>query len=457
MPGLPRFHIMGLPDMAIKESQARIKSALRYQGFELPRHQQVLVNLKPLHLKKSSRGLDLAVACAYLWESRQVPLPPTPLDQLCIYGELSLEGRIQVPEDLEDMDEWDQSILSGIPPSPPRWHWLGAHELKELSSPQEFMVKKEPSPICYRRPPLEETYFTESQALLMKVVGYGEHSLWVAGPAGSGKTTLARNIHSVLSDPDSRHYRESRKMARSMGLQEEWRPFVAPHHSIPLMSMLGGGSPPVPGEISRAHGGILLLDELLEFHSYVRESLREPIESQSITVARRGAICHFPADFLLIATTNLCPCGDYIPQKPTHCHHTLTRCRSYLDKMSGPLLDRFAIISFSHRWRGDFKISLKEIREDIIKASEFSERTRRQSVKNSKLGLKELEGFVDEFVRENLLPHFSGSHRRKLAVFQVARSLADLAEQEGIDSKILNQALELCLTPFHELKFGFVL
>lgn len=454
MPGLPRFHIMGLPDIAIKESQARIKSALRHQGFQLPRHQQVLVNLKPLHLKKSSWGLDLAIACAYLWKSEQVALPKVPLEKICIYGELSLEGQIQVPNDLEDLDELEEGtfVLSSIPQNMTRWNWLGASQLKELDSLQEMTSQKEECP--FQRPPLEEAFFTKSQSHLMTIVGTGEHSLFVAGPAGSGKTTLAKYIHNVLSDPSVVRFRESRKISRSMGLQETWRPLVAPHHSIPVMSMVGGGSPPVPGEVSRAHGGVLLLDEFLEFHPYVRESLREPIESKLMTVSRRGVICQFLAHFVLMATSNLCPCGDYVPRKPTRCLLTLSRCRSYLDKMSGPLLDRFSILSFSHQWKGDFDVSLKEIRENIIKAREFAYQSRKQTINNSELDLKNLEESVDDFTLKNLLPDFGGSHRRKLALLQVARSLADLKEQKELTMKTLNEAMDLCVRPFHELRFG---
>ena len=455
MPGLPRFHIMGLPDVAIRESQTRIKSALRHQGFKLPRHQQVLVNLKPLHLKKSSRGLDLAIACAYLWKSQQVPLPEIPLDKVCIYGELSLEGDIQLPNDFEDLDELEEGacVLSALPQTPPRWSWLGANTLQELETLKKIPPQKKEKDL-FQRSPLEEVYFTKAQAHLMAIVGTGEHSLFIAGPAGSGKTTLAKHIHQVLSDPTPSQYRQSRKMARSMGLQERWRPWVAPHHSIPVMSMVGGGSPPTPGEISRAHGGVLLLDELLEFHPYVRESLREPIESKSITVSRRGVICQFPADFLLIATSNLCPCGEYIPQKPTRCRLTLTRCRSYLDKMSGPFLDRFSILSFSYRWKREFSVSLEEIRESIIKAREFAHKNRGQTVNNSELSLKSLETFIDDFALQNLLPFFEGSHRRKQALFQVARTLADLKQEESLPMEVINEAIDLCIKPFRELKFG---
>ena len=243
----------------IKESQTRIKSALRHQGFELPRHQQVLVNLKPLHLKKSSQGLDLAIACAYLWKSQQVPLPEIPLERICIYGELSLEGNIQVPDDFEDLDELEEgiSILSAIPQVPPRWSWLGANKLKKLESLQEIAPQEES--YQFKRPHLKEVYFSKAQAHLMTIVGIGEHSLLIAGSAGSGKTTLAKHIHKVLSDPNPARYRESRKISRSMGIQEMWRPLVAPHHSIPVMSMVGGGSPPIPGEISRAHGGVFVI------------------------------------------------------------------------------------------------------------------------------------------------------------------------------------------------------
>ena len=169
-----------------------------------------------------------------------------------------------------------------------------------------------------------------------------------------------------------------------------------------------------------------------------------------------GVICQFPADFVLIATSNLCPCGDYVPHKPTRCHLTLARCRSYLDKMSGPLLDRFSILSFSHQWKGEFNTSLKEIGERIAKAQEFAHQTREQIINNSELDLKSIEVFIDNFVLDNLLPNFEGSHRRKLAVFQVARSMADLKEQRDITVETLNEAIDLCIRPFRELKFGAV-
>ncbi len=455
MPGLPRFHIMGLPDIAIRESQARIKSALRHQGFKLPRYQQVLVNLKPLHLKKSSQGLDLAIACAYLWASKQVPLPEVSLDKICIYGELSLAGEIQVPEDFEDLDEMKENhfILSAPPSSTTRWNWLGAKKLQDLESLEKITPQEESCE--FTRPSLDDNvHFKLAQAHLMTVVGTGEHSLCIAGPAGSGKTTLVKNTHRILSNPSPCRYRESRKMARSMGLQESWRPLVVPHHSIPVMSMVGGGSPPVPGEISRAHGGVLLLDEFLEFHTYVRESLREPMESKNITVARRGQICHFPANFILMATTNLCPCGNYVPANPTRCHFTISRCRSYLDKLSGPLLDRFAILAMSHQWKGDLIVPIKEIRERVAQAQDFARKTRGQISPNADLDIKSLETFVDKFVIENLLPSFEGSQRRKKALFQVARSLADLKKQEKIPMETLNEAMDLCVRPFSDLKFG---
>ncbi|MCB0419372.1 MAG: ATP-binding protein, partial [Bdellovibrionales bacterium] len=451
MRGLPQFQFMGLPDMAIKESQLKIRSALKRQGYTLPKAEQILVNLKPGYVKKSSRGIELAVAAAFLWKTGQIPNPES-CDKVFLYGELGLDGKVYVPDDLDSLVQHDRKlpIWSGIPRRGMGYSINAVSSLNELGQPK-FILGEE-FEFKMQRPVLMPWYFSKQASRLIEIVATGEHPVMLAGPAGSGKTTLAEAIHQCLSDPSYEQFLMSSRINKLVGQKLHWRPYVAPHHTTPPLSMVGGGVPPFPGEITRAHGGTLVMDEFLEFPSKVREALREPVEKGEIVVARRGRPQVYPAQVLLIATSNLCHCGDLVPGRTTGCRYSLVKCRSYSERLSGPILDRFHILSFSHKWGVGKEVDLSQIVPRIRKARDFALKARKQSHPNGRLSESELmlsskmQHYLDLFPQQN------SSRRRLKAILRVARSIADLEGNHEINLQHYEEAMDLCWRSFEEMK-----
>ena len=283
----------------------------------------------------------------------------------------------------------------------------------------------------------------------MKLSALGEHSLLLCGEAGSGKTTLVESLYYLLKAPEESLWKESRSFWKE---NEElfWRPCLSPHHTTSPQSMIGGGNSLFPGEISKAHGGQLIMDEYLEFHPKVQEALREPLEKGKIRLVKNGRSVLFPSEFLLTATTNLCPCGDYVPGHPVNCSYSLKKCQSHLDRLSGPMLDRFDLLAFSRQWKGERKISIKKLHEQIETAREFVSKTRNQKKVNGRLNLQELEDMIKR--KEVLQFPQTHSHRRKRSLLRVARTFADLEYQEIINEKHLEKAYTLGVKNFYFLK-----
>jgi len=466
VPGLPAFHLIGLPDAAIKESVLRIKSALRHQGFRLPQREQVLIHLKPSHERKTSQGLDLAIAAAYLWKTEQLPYQfnERGMKKIFLYGEVSLEGAVSAPQDLELLEavEDEALVITGESESSYDFHHGRVSSLQDLATikwcePRFDSAAGSPSELGLK---YEDYEFSEPLAQLMMVAAAGEHNVFVAGPAGTGKTTFSETLHALLRLPTRGEQRKIEKIARVTGQEVCGRPFIAPHHSVTDIALLGGGVPPRPGEITRAQHGTLVLDEFLEFENHVKEALREPIEKHEITVSRHNGRMTFPADFLLIGTSNLCPCGDYVPNKPTTCERSATYCKSYYQRLSGPLLDRFEIISFSHVWKlrksdknSDKKkvVRLSEVRARVQTAQAYALASRGQSKMNGRLTLKECEETLAPFVRTHLMPEVT-SHRRNLALCRVARTFADLDGAKEVTGQHIERAKNLTIQPFREMK-----
>lgn len=450
-PGLPQIIFLGLPDAIIRESEARIKSALRHQGFELPTARQVLVHLRPTHLKKTSRGLDLAVAAALLWETGQMPLPSdTGLPPL-IYGELSLKGEVVRPDDLEDLppEVGARGVLTGDGGD------LGfpaycVRELKGLSQPT--VQRAVPEAVFLQAPTLPDLNLSEPAAQTLAAVVAGHHHILLAGPPGSGKTTSAELVPALMDPPSQRTFFESRRIHRACGEVLTWRPFSQPHHSITPMAMIGGGSLPRPGEITRAHGGVLMMDEFLEFSPQVQEALREPLESGEIRIARAGVSRRFPARFLLLGTTNLCPCGRFMPGRDALCRCSRARKNAYLSRLRGPFVDRFAMLAFTEGWSRDLLVPAGEVRARIERAIRFRRESRAQERPNAVLSEEACLSGLTSFQREKLLPGIARSRRRYLALLRVARTLADLDAEPMIANRHLERARELAVANFLQLE-----
>lgn len=457
LPGLPQIQFLGLPDQAIKESIHRIKSAIRAQGFEFPKAQQVLVNLRPSHLKKTSRGLELAVALGLLWESEQVPKPKE--DSVLVYGELSLSGEVFEPGDLcEDFE-----------PSEGQTVWTGTSggasvpftracltELRDLNSPEIFPG----APRIYQaeRPTFGmDLQFPERQAEMLKLVALGEHSLLLAGPAGSGKSTIAKTLQSLLQEPSQEDLHEIIKNNKGSGGESPcWRPMVHPHHSTSPLGLIGGGVPPFKGEITRAHKGVLVLDELLEFNPRAQEALREPMEEFCIRLRRGRFVEEHPAETLVIATTNLCPCGDWVPQSKVVCGRSLKKCQSYMERLSGPLVDRFQLIFFTQKRELGNVVSGLEILKTLEEVRVFRNKMALKDPRFKKVASRwkweELVQDLPSFYLQELFPKELASRRRDLATLRVARSYADLEMAEKLIPKHVERALKVTYVPFEALK-----
>jgi magnesium chelatase family protein len=448
-PGLPDLQILGLPDAGLKESTSRIKAAIRAQGFRWPRARRVIVQLPPGDSRKHSQGLDLAIAAALLWETEQIPRSET---ECRFYGRLSLQGGVECPPDFVDlpMETLDVPVVTGSTgPIWPAEVWT-VDQLKALANPTK--MPRTEVPARFVRPPLPELRVGSSVARLLSIVAAGEHPFLIAGPKGSGKTTAARLVHPLLADPDPKSFLVSERVNRYFGMPLSWRPLVNPHHSATNIAIIGGADPIQPGEISRAHGGLLLLDEFLEFDAHIQESLREPIEMGVIHLARCGDRAELPARFLLIATTNLCPCGSYVPAKDHECNCPEKRRRPYLDRISGPMLDRFDGLVYSNEWRGDeMNISCESIFKQAERARRFAMEMRGQSAANHFLNAGVLKRELGKFDVE-LFPREMSSIRRENACLRLARTIADLNESERIRPSHLDEALNFGWRPHQRLR-----
>ncbi len=359
-----KFVIVGLPDNAVKESQQRIDSALREIGFKIP-GKRVIVNMAPADVKKEGSAYDLPLAIGILAANEQ--LPHEELSKYLIMGELSLDGSLQavkgvLPIAIHAKKEGFKGILLPIQNANEAsvvqdFEVYGFQHLKEVIA---FLRTEEVfHPVSFN--PEIMTAFPDNDLLdfkdvkgqenvkrAMEVAAAGGHNMIMIGSPGSGKTMLARRLPTILPPMTIEEALETTKIHSVAGkLQSDHslitsRPFRAPHHTISDVALVGGGAWPQPGEISLAHNGLLFLDELPEFRRAVLEVLRQPLEDRMITISRSKFSVEYPANIMLIASMNPCPCGYY--NHPTkECNCPPGAVQKYLSKISGPLLDRIDI------------------------------------------------------------------------------------------------------------------
>ena len=440
VPGLPSIQIVGLPDATIKESTVRIRSAIKNCGYRFPRAQTIVANLHPMGIKKSGTGLDLAIAYAYLVESGQVDWPEKISKSSFFYGSLDLSGNIISPDELsQGLVDSEQTVVTGMSESRFQFESIHLKSLADISGgegrPADCPFKD------FARPVLSKLKFSSVQARLLSIIAHGEHPCLLAGPSGQGKTTMAQEIVNLLRRPSESELKSLSKVWRQFGNIPHWRPLVSPHHTIPAISMIGGGCPIRPGEITRAHGGVLLMDEFFEFNQKVFESLREPVEKGELQIARVGMSEMLEARVLLVATSNLCPCGEFVPARGHKCRCSNRKRETYFGRFRGPMLDRFAIFSMSSEWSSGKEMTLVDILSNIEKAQKFSMQNRQQILTNHwAVGLDENSQTLEKF-----LPYLGSSRRRRKYMFQVARSIADLEASENIKLNHIEEAAEYCL------------
>src|SRR3954454_6262402 len=353
--GLPSFTIVGLPDTAVRESRERVRSALRNSGFKYPDH-RITVNLAPADVRKAGPGFDLTIAAAILAATGQ--LPRAVVDNYAMAGELALDGAIrQAPGALAmaegarglglrgvavaSADASQAALVDGVKVMPVD-HLTQLRELDEGAI--EPATRAEPVAEPDDLPDLADLRGHPVLRRCLEIGAAGAHSLLLIGPPGGGKTLALQRLPSLLPPLSSNEVIEVTRIAGVCGENggpRLRRPFRAPHHTVSGRALVGGGTPPRPGEVTRAHRGVLFLDELGEFRRDALEALRIPLENGEVTITRTTGTVSLPCRFMLVAASNPCPCGNGPDSGECDCHPgAISR---YLSKLSGALADRIDI------------------------------------------------------------------------------------------------------------------
>ena len=471
------YHLTGLGDTAVRESKDRISAAMQYSGYHFP-IADITVNMAPADLKKEGSGFDLPLAIGILAANENIP--SNHLHEFMLVGELSLDGTLQpvkgaLPIAIRARAEHFKGLI--VPEDNVREaavvNKLEVYGMKNLFDVIQFLSDKQdfkPTIVDTRKEFYKNQYNydfdyadvrgQENVKRALEVAAAGGHNLIMIGPPGSGKSMMAKRLPSILppltlaeSLETTQIHSIAGKLNKGTSLIAQ-RPFRSPHHTISEVALVGGGSNPMPGEISLAHNGVLFCDKLPEFNKHTLEVLRQPLEDRIINISRSKYSIEYPCSFMFIASMNPCPCGYY--GDPTHhCVCTPGQIQKYMNKISGPLLDRIDIqceiqaIPFKDLSKAEPGESSAQIRERVMKARAIQT----ERFKDSKLihcNAQMTDRMIHQYceldaetlnILQTAMERLNLSARAYSRILKVARTIADLAGSEKVQSMHIAEAI----------------